>query len=138
MRWQNIACIFLYITHTYSPTAFAQAPANEEQLCLAGSATHCHDFALSLAETTPPDYTRAAFFYQKACDPKYQGSCLNLANLYRNGNGVAKNAQKAKTLYEQVCRHNEALGCSLLAREYLEAKTENSVGQAIELVEPFA
>jgi len=46
----------------------------------------------------------------KACSLSYGGGCLNLGNLYDNGEGVKKDVFKAVELYEKACSLNDATG----------------------------
>jgi len=58
------------------------------------------------------DMTKAAVFYQRACDGDEMRACGDLGTLYLQGTGVARDAAKAVTLYQKACSGGDAMACS--------------------------
>jgi TPR repeat protein len=69
---------------------------------------------------TAVDETRAASFYQRACDLKNAWGCTNLGELYTSGHGVARDEARAAGLLKQGCDLKNAQACSDLGLLYSE------------------
>jgi TPR repeat protein len=65
-------------------------------------------------------YQNSAKVYQQKCDQKDAEACAELALLYKEGDGVAKNLKKAMSLLEKSCDLNSGLGCGQLATILME------------------
>ena len=48
-----------------------------------------------VAHGVPKDEAKAASFYERACDMKYEAGCYNLAIMYERGGGVPQDRAKA-------------------------------------------
>lgn len=64
--------------------------------------------------TTYESYDEAFDIFKKACDNNSSYSCLNLAKLYDDGNGVDKNTTKATELYLKACKLGDHGACNML------------------------
>ena len=49
------------------------------------------------------DYSKAIYFYQRACNLSNGEGCNSLANMYYNGRGTARDYQKASFYYNNAC-----------------------------------
>ena len=54
----------------------------------------------------------AAELHRKACDGGYGVSCVDLADMYDNGNGVTKDPAQAKAMRERACKAGVLDECS--------------------------
>ncbi|KFM69405.1 Sel1 repeat-containing protein 1-like protein, partial [Stegodyphus mimosarum] len=77
-----------------------------EKSCAGGNATACY-FASSLyitgAEGIPKNRTKASELSRLACDGRNVYACMNLSQMYREGDGVEKDEEKAN-LYKERAR----------------------------------
>lgn len=64
------------------------------------------------------DYSKAAHYYQIACEAKNADGCYRLGVLYEKGNGVEKNFVKAREYYKSACDLKHANGCNNLGVLY--------------------
>lgn len=83
------------------------------------------------------DYKKAASIFEELCTKNKDAvSCYNAGFLYKSGDGVGKNLQKASDLFQKACDSGHGEGCSALGYLY-----ENGVGvpknekKALELYE---
>ena len=60
--------------------------------------------------------------FSKLCDDGKMIGCSHLGELYEYGAGVAKDTQKAISLYQKACDNDELLGCLGLAGLLIEGK----------------
>ena len=54
--------------------------------------------------------------YQKACDGGDMEGCFNLGGAYFNGDGVARDIDKAMKLFQKACDGGDMEGCNVLQR----------------------
>jgi TPR repeat protein len=99
----------------YGVTAdYAQAMTLYARACDMGEASDC-EVVGSWSETGTGDgkvdYAKAAVYFAKGCDKNNSLSCSNLGELYRRGDGVEKNIDKAKTLFNKSCDLGYQQGC---------------------------
>eukprot|EP00698_Gefionella_okellyi_P018283 TRINITY_DN5462_c1_g7_i1.p1 TRINITY_DN5462_c1_g7~~TRINITY_DN5462_c1_g7_i1.p1 ORF type:complete len:195 (+),score=37.26 TRINITY_DN5462_c1_g7_i1:68-586(+) len=59
-------------------------------------ALHCLGITFECGEGVDPDYSRAAHYYQQAAEQGYDEAQSELASMYENGKGVAKDMQQAQ------------------------------------------
>jgi len=64
------------------------------------------------------DPTRAAKYYEQACEGGYARGCNNLGFLYARGEGVGQDQGRAAELYQQACNNGWASGCYNLGVSY--------------------
>lgn len=80
----------------------------------------CEVAALLISKRGPgltPDPTRAASFFERACEGGLSRSCDELAALYEQGRGVSADRERARKLYQRACDQGvKAYGCTGLAR----------------------
>jgi TPR repeat protein len=57
---------------------------------------------------------RAASLYARACDLGVGQACHRLGELYRDGQGVAPDDDRAHALFEQGCRQGSSAACDAL------------------------
>lgn len=93
-----------------SPTVGLDAAALPSE---AGSEASAPDAAAAAIVDSPRD-TQAL---QNACDGGNASACFELSELYEAGNGVAKDAARARALAEKACEVG-GLGCAKLAEDY--------------------
>ncbi len=67
---------------------------------------------------TPEDAKTAVALFERACDGGHAPGCTNLAAMYGEGLGVAKDEAKSVVLYQRACDADEALSCVNLAMMY--------------------
>lgn len=85
--------------------------------CDAGNAAACYSIGLAYDNGTEGfsvNRKLAAGYYEKACAHDIAGACTNLGLLYRNGEGVTRDASRAAALYKKACDANEPSACSNL------------------------
>ena len=58
------------------------------------------------------NYLQAVSFWQKACDAESAEGCSNLAMCYLRGEGVDKDAPKAKQLFKKACDLGDEGSCT--------------------------
>jgi TPR repeat protein len=79
------------------------------------------------------DFSQAASVSQKACDGGGADGCSGLGVAYENGQGVAKDENRAVQLYQKACDGGSARGCTNLGLMYSNgrgvAKDENRAVQ---------
>ncbi len=61
-----------------------------------------------------PNYPLLRHYIELACKGKDWDGCADLGALYEQGIAVEKDLTKAKTLYDQACRHQSEIGCKAL------------------------
>ncbi|WP_392565034.1 tetratricopeptide repeat protein [Orbus wheelerorum] len=61
----------------------------------------------------PKNYTQAVKYYKLAAKQDDADAQFALGLLYKNGNGVKKNYNKAKKLYAKACDNKLELACDL-------------------------
>lgn len=57
---------------------------------------------------SPPDYTKARMYYERALDQKRPKAAKYLGDLYHKGLGVQKNQQKALEYYQLSLHHTSS------------------------------
>ncbi|MDR2789788.1 MAG: sel1 repeat family protein [Campylobacteraceae bacterium] len=57
------------------------------------------------------DYQKAVKLFQQSCDKKDTWSCVSLAAMYANGDGVKQDYAKAAEYFEKACDLGEQMGC---------------------------
>lgn len=55
---------------------------------------------------------------ERQCNNGDAGSCLNLGNLYYDGDGVKQDYKKAREFWNKACEMGEADSCSILGYLY--------------------
>jgi TPR repeat protein len=58
----------------------------------------------------------AVELYRYACEEGHAPGCRGLAQLYNEGRGVARDADRAMALWEDACAQGDAPACTILAR----------------------
>ncbi len=82
--------------------------ANDGKACFSAGAQY--DFG---DEGVAKDASLAVKYYEKGCNLNNGSACNNLASIYNNGKGVAKNSSKANELHIKACdKLNYASACS--------------------------
>lgn len=56
-------------------------------------------------------FQKGAKYLQDSCNEGEMHACSGLGSLYESGDGVAKDTQKARQLYEKSCTAKDARGC---------------------------
>jgi TPR repeat protein len=81
-------------------------------------AADVYGWAAFEASDTTEDFARAAALYSRACDAGDDLGCDDLGDLYRDGNGVPRDAVKAKYYYSKSCSSSTNLhvGCDELKK----------------------
>jgi hypothetical protein len=85
--------------------------------CDAGESTACARGA-HLLTAMPKRLPDSTHMFQRACDAGDAGSCFDLAQMYLQGKGVAKDEGHAVTLLEAGCRIPDARSCERAAQIY--------------------
>lgn len=85
-------------------------------MLLAIALTLLHPRSLTAAQPNQP--TNAPAQLQAACDKGDGQACYDLGTRYEEGDGVAKNADRAVTLYERSCEIGDAGNCWYLGTVY--------------------
>lgn len=76
----------------------------------------------------------AAVLYQFACEGGFASGCTNLGYMYRDGQGVSQNYDRAIELYQQGCEGGSAGGCFGLGHMYGTGKgVSRDYDRAVEL-----
>jgi len=93
--------------------------------CEDGDSQGCNGAGVLFEFGEPSDPVTASSFYRKACDANYAPGCNNLAWLYLDGHGVARDLPHAMALFmaafdaaRLACARGDGSGC-LLAGEML-------------------
>ena len=107
--------------------ANADTDAGSSSGCSGGDFDDCFELgeAYRTGDGVPLDYTRAAEFYEFACEGGRVEGCRKLGYLggwYRFGIGVPQDLARAAELYQQACEGGYSGGCSRLAIMYTEGK----------------
>ena len=86
----------------------------------AGGWANCFELGESYrkGDGVPRDHTRAAEFYEPACDGGEALGCNNLGVMYDRGEGVTQDQTRAAELYYRACEAEAAMGCYNLAVSY--------------------
>ena len=93
--------------------------------CSGGDFRDCFELgdAYRTGHGVPLDYTRAAEYYEVACDGGHADSCRRLRSLgfqYRDGDGVPQDLARAAELYQQACDGGDARACWLVGYMHYE------------------
>ena len=101
----------------------ADTDAGSSSGCSGGDFDDCFELgeAYRTGDDVPLDYTRAAEFYEFACEGGHVEGCRKLGYLggwYRFGIGVPQDLARAAELYQQACEGGDAGGCFNLGRSY--------------------
>ena len=93
--------------------------------CSGGDFEDCFELgeAYRMGDGVPLDNTRAAEFYELACDGGYAEACMRLRMLgfqYRDGDGVPQDLARAAELYQHACNGGDARACWLVGYMYKE------------------
>jgi TPR repeat protein len=75
----------------------------------------CNALGNLVNEAEAPDAKRALTYFEKACDLKTMGGCVNAASLYDEGKDVPSDRPKAARYYRLGCDADVGIGCSGLA-----------------------
>ncbi|GKH61440.1 tetratricopeptide repeat protein [Campylobacter ureolyticus] len=73
--------------------------------CEAGNAKACHNVGVEYYESK--DFEKALEFFTKGCDGRAAKSCFAISEIYHNGEGVSKNAEKAIIYIEKACDESD-------------------------------
>lgn len=84
-----------------------------DKACDAGDPAGCNDMGLALTQTSAAEAPRAKSYFERACGSTSSLGCLGLGMLYRDGRGVAKDPDKAKSLFKKACDAKIAPACKL-------------------------
>ncbi len=90
------------------PKDVPQAMAIYKRGCDGGLGNSCHNLG---ALTQPTDPKQAAELYTRGCQGGFAPSCGNLAQLYTDGEGVAKDPVRATELRKQACAGGVTSAC---------------------------
>jgi uncharacterized protein len=71
------------------------------------------------AQNVARDLVQSAAFDDRACKLGEARSCSLLASDYQFGQGVGRDAQRAKQLYEKACVGGDSMGCDNLDKPFL-------------------
>lgn len=75
------------------------------------------------------DPMQAALCFRKACDGKSGSGCENLADLYYDGRGVGRDAEKAREYYSEGCDHDSARACGMAVKVGMASHPNPSNGE---------
>ena len=103
----------------------ADTDAGSSSGCRGGDFRDCFElgYAFRTGHGVPLDYTRAAEYYEVACDGGHADSCRRLRSLgfqYRDGDGVPQDLARAAELYQQACDGGDARACWLVGYMHYE------------------
>jgi TPR repeat protein len=87
-----------------------------DRACAGGNAMACNDAAL--ARTDAADALARSALYSKACDGGSRKGCVNLARALLEGDGIAKDTERARGLLNQGCTDGHAESCAELGVLY--------------------
>jgi hypothetical protein len=83
------------------------------EACVRGEAAACTDRGeLALAG---PDATRAASFFERACEGRHWPGCVRLGVLRARGQNVSRDEERAANLFERACTEGDMGGCAWFA-----------------------
>lgn len=104
-----------------------------EQSCKADKSLGCYEGGI-IAAHSREKLSTAFLLLEKACNSGDLRGCRNLATLYYNGSGVAKNHYKALGLYNSNCLKGDESSCQKLyyALGVAYEKSKNLVGAKIQ------
>ncbi|MDX9720103.1 MAG: AgmX/PglI C-terminal domain-containing protein [Myxococcota bacterium] len=109
---------------------FEKACEYEAALCL-NAVTRCLDGSKGYV-----DAATAARLCLSACERGVGGACYDLAELYRDGNGVEASVERAYTFYSKACELDYPAGCSLTGACLLYGKgVEQDATQGVKMLE---
>lgn len=112
---------------------------------LAWMATHCEegifDACFLLGEKysnglggAKPDFSQAAYWYEKACDGGDAPGCTRLGGFLKLGLGVTRDDLRAVVLFQRGCDGGDAEGCAYLGTAYYTGKgIKQNIFQAVDL-----
>ncbi len=101
-----------------SPSAPPKARALADA-CEKGEATSCLALGVAYSDAAlglPHDETRAADFYERACDLRDIRNCNNLTVMFEKEQGRPVDAKRAFQLYTKNCDAKHALACKNVGR----------------------
>ncbi len=64
------------------------------------------------------DFSKALFYFHKACEAGNEVGCSEVGYMYEMGKGVAQDYAKAAFLYEKSCKKGDGEGCNNLGDMY--------------------
>jgi uncharacterized protein len=107
-------------------------PGDHAQSCNRGRGEACLRTACAYASGrgVAADLSRAATFFEKACEQNEPAGCSDLGQMTSLGLGVPSDPDAAKTLLEKGCRAGDARGCTILGSM---AVSDRDFSMAIEL-----
>lgn len=79
--------------------------------CRKGWISGCTDLGFAVVTL---DKTQAASIWEDACTRQHAPACVNLAVMYRQGDGVAADPGRAATYLQQACGLNHLRACEML------------------------
>ena len=94
-------------------TDFDRGRGMVRDACEAGHGEACRRLAQVLADKTHPQFAmdRAASLYSKGCELNDTEACYGLADAHWKGQGVDKDRERARELYEHVCTRGIEAAC---------------------------
>jgi TPR repeat protein/Tfp pilus assembly protein PilF len=75
-----------------------------------------------LAQALPKDPAKRLAFHLKECEGGNASECREAGDLYRDGEGMARDYPRAAELYRRACDGGHARGCAWLAEFYQEGR----------------
>lgn len=107
-----------------------------EQDCNNGSASACEKLAEQNAyhgyDRSVENITDAFEYSKKACDLGSANGCMQLASIYRDGEGVKKNPKKAIEIYKKACDGGNYSGCTFIVDMYTSGGVKKDTVKEIE------
>lgn len=101
---------------------YTQMMAHAEKACGLGSAYGCSVmsavFKNGQQDIVDVDAEKSAIYLGKACSAGNLPACSNLTEMYRKGDGVAKDSVKQFEYSLKLCEHGGARGCALVGTHY--------------------
>lgn len=105
----------LYAPNGALPPDTALALEHLTKSCALRYADGCSDLGW-VNETVVRDFTKAAGFYDQACQMSSRVGCTNFGALLESGNGVQQDVTRAVDVYRRACELGDGRGCFNLGR----------------------
>jgi hypothetical protein len=87
-----------------------------EDACERKQSDGCVGAARLLRKQDAFDANRVIWFYRKACEDRGAAACVELGDLFRDGNGTPRDRQAALRSYESACSQGFIPGCRAASR----------------------
>lgn len=87
-----------------------------DKACTMGDAVGCYETGLRLTEAKKPDTARAFVVLYLSCRQGHGPACTLAGTMHADGNGTAKDPQRAAMAFQNGCERRDPTACLLLGK----------------------